>query len=100
MRKYLILLLIPIFLSTVFGDTTITVPAVSKTDYGYVGTTINIDVKVSNGSGHVFIDTLPVTEMDMQSSARIAAKVAFDVCNKNQKDYDVYYIVRSKVPII
>jgi len=100
MKKYLLFLLISIFLNIAFGDVTITVPAVSKTDYGYVGTTINIDVRVSNGSGHVFIDTLPVTEMDMQSSARIAAKVAFDVCNKNQKDYDVYYIVRSKVPIV
>ncbi|HIP91362.1 MAG TPA: hypothetical protein EYH21_03590 [Methanothermococcus okinawensis] len=100
MRKYLLLLIIPLSLHGIFGDVTIAVPAVSKTDYGYVGTTINIDVKVSNGSGHVFIDTLPVTEMDMQSSARVAAKVAFDISNRNQKDYDVYYIVRSKVPII
>jgi len=101
MKRYLVLLLLPLFfLNSIFGDVTITVPAVSTTDYGYVGTTINIDVRVSNGSGHVFIDTLPVTEMDMQSSARVAAKVAFDLCNKNQRDYDVYYIVRSKVPII
>ncbi|HIQ38453.1 MAG TPA: hypothetical protein EYH53_00390 [Methanothermococcus okinawensis] len=100
MKKYLFLLLTLTFLNITSADITVTVPAVSKTDYGYVGTTINIDVKVSNGSGHVFIDTLPVTEMDMQSSARIAAKVAFDVCNRDQKDYDVYYIVRSKVPIV
>jgi len=100
MKRYSIPLLLLLSLNGVFGDVTIAVPAVSTTDYGYVGTIINIDVRVSNGSGHVFIDTLPVTEMDMQSSARIAAKVAFDVCNKNQRDYDVYYIIRSKVPII
>jgi len=100
MKKYLFLLLTLTFLNITFADITVTVPAVFETDYGYVGTTINIDVKVSNGSGHVFIDTLPVTGMDMQSSARIAAKVAFDVCNRDQENYDVYYIVRSKVPIV
>ena len=65
-----------------------------------MGAPINIDVKVSNGSGHVYMDTMPMTQMDMQGSARIASKVAFDITGKNQNNYDVYYIVRSDVPVI
>jgi len=78
----------------------IVAPAVAQTDYGYVGVPVNIEVTVSKGNGHVYMDTMPLTDLDMQGSARIAAKVAFDICGKNQKDYDVHYVIRSDVPII
>ena len=104
MKKYLAYILIYtimiISMNTNFAEVSIVAPAVADTDHGYVGTSIDIEVRVSNGSGHVYMDTLPMTELDMQSSARIAAKVAFDICNKNQKNYDVYYIVRSDIPIV
>jgi len=99
MKKYFLLflfLLIPVNIA----DVSIVAPAVAETDYGYVGAPINIDVKVSKGSGHVYMDTMPMTQMDMQGSARIASKVAFDITGKNQNNYDVYYIVRSDVPVI
>ncbi len=99
MKKYFILFLL-ILVPASFADVSIMAPAVAETDYGYVGAPINIDVKVSNGSGHVFMDTMPMTQMDMQGSARIASKVAFDITGKNQNKYDVYYIVRSDVPVI
>ncbi|ABO34846.1 conserved hypothetical protein [Methanococcus maripaludis C5] len=78
----------------------ITAPAVSITDEGYVGTAVDIDVKVSDGEGHAYMDTLPLTDIDMQGSARIASKVAFDTCGKDSDDYDVYYIIRSDVPTV
>lgn len=78
----------------------ITAPAVSVTDEGYVGAAIDIDVKVSDGEGHAYMDTLPLTDIDMQGSARIASKVAFDTCGKDSDDYDVYYIIRSDVPTV
>ena len=99
MKKYFLLflfLLIPVSIA----DVSIVAPAVAETDYGYVGAPISIDVKVSTGSGHVYMDTMPMTQMDMQGSARIASKVAFDITGKNQNNYDVYYIVRSDVPVI
>lgn len=46
------------------------------------------------------MDTLPLTDIDMQGSARIASKVAFDTCGKDSDDYDVYYIIRSDVPTV
>lgn len=78
----------------------IVAPAVAQTDYGYVGVPVNIDVIVSNGSGHVYMDTMPLTDLDMQGSARIAVKVAFDICGKDADEYDVHYVIRSDVPII
>ncbi|EHP85480.1 S16 family serine protease [Methanotorris formicicus] len=78
----------------------ITAPAVAQTDYGYKGVPVNIEVIVTKGDGHVFMDTMPLTQLDMQGSARIASKVAFDIAGKNVKDYNVYYIVRSDVPIV
>ncbi|MBA2862092.1 S16 family serine protease [Methanococcus maripaludis] len=78
----------------------ITAPAVSITDEGYVGAAVDIDVKVSTGEGHAYMDTLPLTDIDMQGSARIASKVAFDTCGKDSDDYDVYYIIRSDVPTV
>ncbi|WP_292460546.1 S16 family serine protease [Methanothermococcus sp.] len=99
MKKYFLLfLLLTIPISV--ADVSIVAPAVAETDYGYIGAPVNMDVKVLNGSGHVYMDTMPMTQLDMQGSARIAAKVAFDICGKNQKDYDVYYVVRSNVPVI
>lgn len=99
MKKYFLLFLV-ILIPISYADVSIVAPAVSETDYGYVGTPINIDVKVSSGSGHVYMDTMPMTQMDMQGSARIASKVAFDITGKNQNNYDVYYIVRSDVPVV
>ncbi|AEF96595.1 S16 family serine protease [Methanotorris igneus] len=78
----------------------ITAPAVTQTNYGYKGVPVNIEVIVTKGDGHVFMDTMPLTQLDMQGSARIASKVAFDIAGKNLKEYNVYYIVRSDVPII
>lgn len=78
----------------------ITAPAVSVTDEGYVGVAVDIDVKVSDGEGHAYMDTLPLTDIDMQGSARIASKVAFDICGIDQESHDVYYIIRSDVPTV
>ncbi|WP_423791943.1 S16 family serine protease [Methanocaldococcus indicus] len=76
-------------------------PAVSETEAGtYKGVPITFDIEVSNGTGHVFMDTLPLTQMDMQGSARIAAKVAGEVTGKNMNKYNVYITVRSDVPFV
>lgn len=55
---------------------------------------------VTNGSGHVFVDTNPYTQVDLQGSARLAAMVASDVLGIDQKSYDFYYIIDISSPII
>ncbi|ABR54292.1 conserved hypothetical protein [Methanococcus vannielii SB] len=110
MKKILAILIILISITSGFAlnlensgfkrSINITAPAVSLTDEGYVGAPVKIEVIVSFGNGHTFMDTMPLTELDMQGSARIASKVAFDFCGKEKNEYDVYYIIRSEVPTV
>ena len=59
-----------------YRNVTVYAPAVSQTDTGYVGVISTITLTIQeNGSGRVFVDTLPLTEVDMQGSARLAVKV-------------------------
>ncbi|WP_064496789.1 S16 family serine protease [Methanocaldococcus jannaschii] len=99
MKKILTLLLITFLLNSAFA-VIIKAPAVSLTDRGYVGVPINIQINVTKGDGHVFMDTMPLTELDMQGSARIAAKVAGEVTGKDMSKYNVYITVRSDVPVV
>ena len=99
MKKALAVLLIAFLLNSVFAII-IKAPAVSLTEKGYEGVSINIQINVTKGDGHVFMDTLPLTDLDMQGSARIAAKVAGEVTGKNINKYNTYIIVRSDVPVV
>ncbi|ADC69078.1 conserved hypothetical protein [Methanocaldococcus sp. FS406-22] len=99
MRKILVLLLAIFLLNSTFA-VIIKAPAVSLTDKGYVGVPINIQINVTKGDGHVFMDTMPLTELDMQGSARIAAKVAGEVTGKDMNKYNIYITVRSDVPVV
>jgi uncharacterized protein len=90
-----------------YRNVTVYAPAVASTDQGYIGVISTITVKIqSNGSGRVFVDTLPLTQVDMQGSARLAVKVASALvendedCDVNPSDYDYFFVVRTDSPII
>lgn len=59
-----------------------------------------MSVYTQEGSGHVYIDTWPLAEIDIQGSARLAVQVACDVVGKNWKEHDFFITVRSDSPII
>ncbi len=91
----------------IYRNVTVYAPAVAITDNGYVGVISTITVTIqSNGSGRVFIDTLPLTEVDMQGSARLAVKVARALVESNESsnvdtsNYDYFFVVRTSSPII
>lgn len=70
--------------------------AVSQTDQGYVGSTATITITAAaNGSGHIFLDTFPLTAVDMQGSARLAARVAAQISGKDLNAYDFFFVIRS-----
>lgn len=90
-----------------YRNVTVYAPAVGKTDTGYVGVISTITVTIQdNGSGRVFVDTLPLTQIDMQGSARLAVKVASTLvewdknCSVNPSSYDYFFVVRTSAPII
>ncbi len=80
----------------------VTVPLVADriTADGDEGILLGATVIVQNGTGHVFVDTSPYTQVDLQGSARLAAMVASDVLGIDEKAYDFYYIIDISSPII
>ena len=94
-------------ISISYRNVTVYAPAVAKTNEGYIGVISTITVTVqSNGSGRVFVDTLPLTQIDMQGSARLAVKVASALvksdenCSVDPSGYDFFFVVRTSAPII
>lgn len=87
---------------TLTDPASVTALAVAQTESGErVGAHATISVSVATGgSGHVFIDTRPLTGTDMQGSARIAARVASGVTGYAMEDHDFFFVVRAQSPII
>jgi len=71
-----------------------------STENGDEGVLLTAKVIATNGTGHVFVDTNPYTQVDLQGSARLAAMVASDVLGIDQRTYDFYYIIDISSPII
>lgn len=70
--------------------------AVAETPEGLVGAAASITITAAaNGSGHVFLDTFPLTEVDMQGSARLAARVASQLAGKPLAEHDFFFVIRS-----
>ena len=102
---HVVLLAYPISSTTshdVFKRTvSILVPAVSQTEEGLKGVISNITVTiVKPGSGKVYISATPLTEIDMQASARTAAIIASTVLGENPLTMDYYVSVESPSIII
>ncbi|MCK4347680.1 MAG: hypothetical protein KAW47_03600 [Thermoplasmatales archaeon] len=94
-------------ISMEYKNVTVYAPAVGQTENGYIGVISTITVTIqSNGSGRVFVDTLPLAQIDMQGSARLAVKVASALaendkrCEVNPSEYDYFFIIRTSAPII
>jgi uncharacterized protein len=90
-----------------YRNVTVYAPAVGESQSGYIGVISTITVTIqSQGSGRVFVDTLPLAQIDMQGSARLAVKVASsyvlnDVnCSINPSSYDYFFVIRTNSPII
>lgn len=98
-----ILLLVLNPISVVYAlEDGISIPLVADkvTGDGEEGALLGAQVIVVNGTGHVFVDTNPYTQVDLQGSARLAAMVASDVLGVDEKTYDFYYIIEISSPII
>ncbi|MFQ6089513.1 MAG: S16 family serine protease, partial [Candidatus Methanofastidiosia archaeon] len=82
------------------NEVTIKAPALRKTEEGLVGVISYITVSVREGEGHIYIDTWPLTEIDMQGSVRLAANVACELTEKRVSDYDFFITFRSDASVI
>jgi len=93
--------LLPVLLSQEDGKSiTIKVPAVKRTDAGLEGAVFDATVLVKPGTGRVFVDTWPLSELDTQASCRFASVVASDILKVPHSKYDYFYTIRADSPII
>ena len=90
-----------------YRNVTVYAPAVSQLGTGYIGVISTITVSIQgNGSGRVFVDTLPLTDVDMQGSARLAVKVASALVSTDTRPHlepgncDFFFVVRTTSPMI
>lgn len=100
LRVFIILLLTVNIVHALPDGVSIPLVADRSTGDGDVGVLLGAQVIVTNGTGHVFVDTNPYTQVDLQGSARLAAMVASDVLGVDQRKYDFYYIIDISSPII
>lgn len=75
-------------------------PAVGQTKNGYFGVITQINVTIMDGSGHVYFAASPLTQIDMQGSAKLAVDVACALTGKDESKYDFLFYVKSDSPIV
>jgi uncharacterized protein len=80
---------------------TMLVPAVGEAPDGRLfGVTMELEATVRDGSGGVYVDTRPLTQLDMQGSARLAAATAAGISATPFDSYDYFIKVRSPAPAV
>ncbi|MFT4312195.1 MAG: S16 family serine protease [Candidatus Woesearchaeota archaeon] len=74
--------------------------AVAESENGRVGSVADLTVEIIPGSGRVFIDTYPLTQLDTQISTRIAKEIACTFTQVDCNQYDFIYTIRSGSTVI
>jgi uncharacterized protein len=97
-----LLILLTAQASAINTEEGVTIPLVAaySTIEGETGVLLNATVIVTEGNGHVFVDTQPYTQVDMQGSARMATLVASDITGIDPTKHDFYFIIEVTSPII
>lgn len=77
------------------------VPAVGElTDGSLIGVTMSLEATIRSGTGGVFVDTRPLTQVDMQGSARLAAATAAAIAGARADEYDFFITIRSDTTVV
>lgn len=70
--------------------------AMSQKEGEIRGHVADLHLKITPGSGRVYMDTYPLTELDTQISIRFAREIACDYLSETDcSRYDFYYTIRS-----
>ena len=74
--------------------------AVAQENGRYVGTPSVLTVKVCRGSGVVYVSAMPLSEVDVQASARMAALIASYIAGTDYFSYDYYICIKANTTIV
>lgn len=84
----------------VVGLAWVLVPAVTTAEGGYVGTTTNVTVLITEGWGDVYVSTYSLTQEDFQGAATAAARVVCNMLNLSFSNYNFYFKVIGPAVIV
>jgi uncharacterized protein len=78
---------------------------VKETEGRTEGISADLYVEIDEGSSRVFLDTMPLTEIDTQASARLASDVSCDILNGtdtgvNCEKLDFFYVLRADYTMV
>ena len=77
------------------------VPAVARTEAGYTGVMSDLTVTVAwPGTGTVYVAADPLTELDMQAAARVAALIATLLAGYDFESFDYFVRIKADSPIV
>ncbi|MEM5826025.1 MAG: S16 family serine protease [Candidatus Aenigmatarchaeota archaeon] len=79
---------------------TLLVPAIERVNDTERGVMAILQIYAKEGNGHIFIDTMPLTEIDTQTSARIAREVVSSILDLDMSNYDLFIVIRSDSPAV
>ncbi len=86
--------------NTVVGETELALLAVTRSGKTLVGTTMELKVIVTKGSGRVFLAVEPIAELDLQTSAKLAALVAANAVGKDFMRYNYFIELLAKAQVV
>ena len=77
------------------------VPAVARSEAGYTGVMSDLTVTVAwPGTGTVYVAADPLTELDMQAAARVAALIATLLAGYDFESFDYFVRIKADSPIV
>lgn len=82
------------------GTKEIKLLAVQESPVGLSGSIANVNLEIRRGTGRVFLDTFPLSQIDTQMSTRFAKEIACKYIQGECSDYDFIYTIRSNSAII
>lgn len=77
-------------------------PAVAQPQNGgpLVGTLVRLEVSMRTGSGAIYVETQPLTQLDMQGAARLAASIAGGLTGEDLSRWDFTFVMRADSPTV
>ncbi len=96
----LVLLISPV-LASPYDERHIELLAVQTNGDGEtIGKAADLYLELQDGSGRVFLDTTPLTNLDTQASTRYAKEMACEYFSLNCEKYDFFFTINSDTNII
>ncbi|MEM4260624.1 MAG: S16 family serine protease [Candidatus Woesearchaeota archaeon] len=77
----------------------ITLLALSGDENNLQGNTVELSLEVKPGKGDIYIDSFPLTKLDTQITIRFAQEIACDFLDKDCRNYDFFYKLRSEATL-